>query len=446
LTAGDKAEAVQPPNLLFIFADDQPQSCLGFSGNQTIQTPNLDGLAARGIYFDNAFVTTAICCSNRASILLGQYMRRHGIEDFQKPLSAEAMSASYPVVLREHGYRTGFLGKFAIGRPDPEIEHLSLPKDRFDYWYGFPQSINFLQEEADGPHFLTTRMEEEAVKFLEGQPSDQPFCLTVALKEPHGPTNYFDPTVPDPYTQTTIPPPVTFTRADFESLPDFLKSSLNASSAEERLNMPEQLLKQTRTFYRMISRADLAVGRLLDALKQRGLDKNTVIIYSSDHGSMLGAHGLTGKWLMYEESIRVPMIVYDPRLPASLQGRRIEEMVLTIDIAPTLLELAGVPTPAVMQGHSLKRLLDGSASDWRSDWYYEHTYTSPPVHPIPKSEGVRSADWKYVRYTEFNPPYEQLFDLKNDALEQHDLAHDANFASRLQELRLRCDHYRDGLR
>ncbi len=437
--------ATERPNILFVFTDDQAQSCMGCLGNPHIRTPNIDQLASEGVLFNHAFVTTAICCSNRACILTGQHMRRHGIEEFQKPLSAAAMSQTYPVLLRDHGYRTGFLGKFAIGRDSDELQHLSLPADRFDWWYGFPQSINFLQEDTTGKRYLTTRMEEEAVEFLKSQPKDQPFCLTVALKEPHGPTNYFDPHVEDIYAAAQIPPPETFTRAHYDALPDFIQQSLGGSGGVERLEDPEKLLRQTRTVYRLITRADLALGRLRDALQASGFDKNTVVIYSSDHGSFLGSHGLTGKWLMHEESIRVPFIIYDPRPEAQGSQRRRDEMVLTIDLGPTMLDLAGVAIPAAMQGRSLVPLVAGKDVDWRTDWYYEHTYANPPQHAIPKSEGVRTTDWKYVRYTDFQPAVEQLFHLSEDPREERDLATDPRQAERLQELRNRCDYYRQEL-
>ncbi len=438
--------SLQRPNILFVFTDDQAQDCVGCLGNPHIQTPNIDQLAADGVLFNNAFVTTAICCSNRACILTGQHMRRHGIEDFQKPLSAAAMSQTYPVLLRDSGYRTGFLGKFAVGRDSDELRQLSLPAEQFDWWYGFPQSINFLQQDAGGKHYLTTRMEEEAVKFLKSQPKDQPFCLTVALKEPHGPTNYFDPDIEDAYSDAIIPPPATFTRDHYDALPEFIQKSLGGAGGVERLEDPEKLLRQMRTAYRLITRADLALGRLRNALQENGFDQNTVVIYTSDHGSFQGAHGLTGKWLMHEESIRVPFVIYDPRSESKKNQRR-DEMVLTIDLAPTMLALAGVDIPPAMQGRSLVPLLvaDKTVDAWRSDWYYEHTYANPPEHAIPKSEGVRSADWKYVRYTDFQPPVEQLFHLADDPLEEHDLAADPQHSEQLQKLRQRCDYYRKEL-
>ena len=133
------------PNIIFMLTDDQRYDDLGCMANPVIHTPNIDRLAAEGVTFNNAFVTTAICCSSRASILTGQHMRRHGLEDFATPLSSAAMDMTYPVLLRKSGYRTGFLGKMAIGRPSEEQRQLALPADKFDFWFGFPQSINFRQ-------------------------------------------------------------------------------------------------------------------------------------------------------------------------------------------------------------------------------------------------------------------------------------------------------------
>jgi arylsulfatase A-like enzyme len=151
--------------------------------------------------------------------------------------------------------------------------------------------------------------------------------------------------VPDPYSDIHIPPPATFTREHYDAQPEFIRSSLNGGSGPQWLQNPESYQQHVRTYYRLITRADLALGRIMAAVEEAGLDRNTVIIYSSDHGSLLGAHGLVGKWLMLEESIRVPLIIRDPRLPAELRGKRCGEMALSIDLAPTMLALAGCRFP-----------------------------------------------------------------------------------------------------
>lgn len=430
------------PNFVFFLTDDQAYNGLSCTGNPVLKTPHLDQLAAEGVLFEKAFVTTAICCCSRASIYTGQHMRRHRVEDFKTPLSAAQWQQTFPALLRKAGYRTGFLGKFAIGAPDRG--QLSLPSEQFDLWYGFPQMIAFKQQVEGKPRYLTTVMTEKAIGFLKEAKPDQPFCLIVALKEPHGPLDYFDPEFKDPYTSTPIPPPPNLNRAAFEALPSTVKTSLGAMPSW--FEKPETYQAALRKTYGYLSRADAAVGEICRALKEQGLDQNTVVIHLSDNGSMDGAHGLDGKWLMYEESIHVPLIIRDPRLPQSTRGRR-SQMALNIDLAPTILAMAGVPIPKGMQGMNLQPLLRNPKAKGRTDWYYEHTYnTDPPRKPIPKSEGVRTERWKYIRFTEPQPPLEQLFDLATDPQEARDLVGDPAHQKTLQQLRARCDHYRKALR
>jgi arylsulfatase A-like enzyme len=424
-----------------MFADDQAQSCLGYAGNKVIRTPNMDRLAAEGVYFENAFVTTAICCSSRASILTGQYMRRHGITDFHKPLSAEAFAQSYPVLLRKAGYRTGYLGKFAVGWPRKDIRHLSLPVEQFDYWYGFPQVFGFEQKIDGKSRYLTDVITERAIDFLRTNPADKPFCLTIAFKEPHGPHDYFDPDFPNPYEGQTIPPAKTLTRDAYEKVPGFIRHSLNGTGNRVGwLENPQNYQNSLRTVYGLISRMDLAVGHIISALRRLGLDDNTIVIWASDHGSFLGAHGLRGKWLMYEESIRIPLIIRDPRQGAGGRRRRVEQMALNIDLAPTMLDFAGVPIPERVQGKSLAPIVCGSDQRLRENWYYEHFYEHQGN--IRPTEGVRTRKWKYVRFPKENPVYEQLFDLSKDPYELKDLARDADHEAILRRLGRRCDAYR----
>jgi arylsulfatase A-like enzyme len=283
-------------------------------------------------------------------------------------------------------------------------------------------------------------MTEKAIEFLESSRSE-PFCLTVAFKEPHGPFNYFDPKVSNPYQDVELPGSKTFTVKDYELQPDFIKRSLNGSRSRQLLGDPESYQDLLRTFYRTVTRADQAVGEILAALDRLNLDDNTVVIYSSDHGSLLGDHGLTGKWLMYENSIRVPLIVYDPRPNQSLAKTR-NELVLSLDIPATIVALAGLPVPPSMDGKDLMPLVRNETPPWRSIFYYEHTYTPEKESnrpPIPRTEGVRGERWKYVRYPDQEPVYEQLFDLQNDPLEQSNLIGEAEHQQIAGELRTLCD-------
>jgi len=182
------------------------------------------------------------------------------------------------------------------------------------------------------------------------------------------------------------------------------------------------------------------VGKIRAALKKLGFDDNTVVIFTSDNGKLFGDHGLAGKWLMYEESIRVPMVVCDPRLPTGRKGKRCEEMALTIDMAPTMLAMAGAPVPSAMQGRDLTPLLEGKKIPWREDWFYEHTFTlAKPL--IAKTVGVRTKRWKYTRYVCQDPPYEQFFDLKSLPIEEKNLVGVKEYGDILVSLRKRCDEY-----
>jgi arylsulfatase A-like enzyme len=431
------------PNIIFMFADDQAYESMGYTGNTVIQTPNMDRLARDGVFFDKAFVTTPICMVSRASILTGQHMRRHGIEDFNTPLSAEALEHSYPVLLRDAGYRTAFLGKYAIGIRNNE-EEFSRAAGKFDLWYGFSQLISFKQEVDGEERYLTDEMTTRAVEFMQTTPKDQPFCITMAYKEPHGPLNYFDPDFPNYYEDVNIPAPETMTKEAYDKLPAFVRHSMNGSGDESRyVTDPQNYQRWMRLLYAYISRMDQSVGTIIDAVHAMGIADNTVIIYSSDHGSFQGAHGLRGKWLLYEESIRVPLIVWDGRLPKNRRGVRHEAMALNIDWAPTMLDYAGVPIPERMQGKSLRPVVEGNVESLRKDAFFEHTY----VHQnnIRVTEGIRTERWKYIRYPKQDPVYEELFDLDKDPVELENLVDDPKHAATLARLRARTNESRESL-
>ena len=444
-------EGPQRPNIIFLFADDMRWDAMGCVGNRVIRTPNLDRLATDGVLFENAFVTTSICAPNRACVLTGQHQRTTGIKDFAKPFTAEALEQTYPVLLRRAGYRTGFMGKWGVGASS--LKALELPASRFDYWRGFVGQGKFFHE-VDGKrlHLTTDLVPSQTREFLDGCSGGQPFCLSISFKAPHGPWRDSDPKLSELYTGGDRPPlHRTFTRKAFDALPEFLRTSLNGLSGpatDERWVLRrdrEKVAELAAQYYRLVTGIDIAVGNIVAELKSRNLDRNTVIIFTSDNGHFLCEQGLMGKWLMYEASIRVPLLVYDPRLPAELRGRRRQEMALTIDIAPTMLAIGGVAIPKAMQGRDLGPLIRGEDVDWRKEWFYEHTFTLAPPRTIAKTQGVRTERWKYVRYLDTNPNYEQLFDLQNDPDELANLAEDPKHQATLRRLQARLEWYRKAL-
>lgn len=425
----------QKPNIIFLLTDDQRWDTMGCMGNTIIKTPNMDALAKDGVLFKNAFVTTSICCVSRASIFLGQYARRHHINDFKTDFTAEQLSQTYPMLLKKNGYRIGFIGKYGVGK--------KMPTDQYDFWRGIAgQPVYEHTDENGHPKHLTKIMGEQALEFLSGVTVDKPFCLSISFKAPHvqdgDPRQFiYDPAFKDYYKDDTIPVPETADPKYYEAFPAFFKKNNEGRRRWQiRFSTPEKYQESVKSYYRLITGVDGVIGKIRDALVEQKLDKNTVIILLGDNGFYLGEHGLAGKWFGHEESIRVPLIIYDPQLPPQLRGQKRDEMALNIDIAPTILSLAGVQIPQSMQGRDLMALIKGNAKNWRHDFLYEHLFKHPA---IPRSEGVVDERFKYLRYIDQKPVYEELYDLKNDPHEENNLAAEKEYAPVLQKMRKRCD-------
>ncbi|MBX3415257.1 MAG: sulfatase [Pirellulales bacterium] len=431
--AAEEGPERRPPNIVLLYTDDQRFDSIHALGNPVIETPALDRLVAEGTVFRNSFVTTAICCTSRASLFTGQYARRHGIHDFSTPLVPEALAETFPLQLRAAGYRTGFVGKWGVGNV--------MPEESYDYWRGFPGQGKFFDDDRPGLH-LTDRQGEQALEFLDGCTAEQPFCLQVSFKAPHTEDPAQRQMPPSAryeslYEDSEMPIVPTANEESFARLPKFLQDSEARIRWAKLFDTPEKYQASVRDYFRLITGVDDVVGQVRARLAERGLAENTVIIFTADNGYCLGEHGLSGKWFMYEESIRVPLVIFDPRHAANERVAERDEMALNIDIAPTILELAGVPVPASMQGASLAPLVEGRRDvAWRDRWFYEHLFEHKG---LPKSEGVRTERWKYVRFLLPDGRYEQLFDLRMDPREEQDLARDAKHAGRLEELRTACD-------
>lgn len=423
------------PNIILLLADDQRWDALGAAGNPIIQTPNMDRLARQGVYFTNSYVTSPVCMISRASMFTGQWARRHGVLDFDTDFGAEAWAESYPVLLRAAGYHSAFLGKFGVGD--------NPPAGSFDFWRGFAgQGVYEHTDSAGRPIHLTQLLANQAVEFLQRQSPDTPFVLSLSFKAPHpqdeDPRQFIvDPADAGLYAGVTIPASPTGDDTYWQRLPAFFRADNMARDRWQTLfGTPELYQNSVKGYYRLVTGMDRAVGQILGALARLHLDDNTVVVYTSDNGFFLGDHGMAHKWYGYEESVRVPLIVYDPRQPASERGRRDDRIALNVDVAPTLLDLAGVAAPARMQGSSLVPVLRNRATSWRTDFLFEEMYPHPQ---IPRSAGVVGGRYKYLRYVDPQPNYEMLFDLQTDPHETVDLAHDPAYAAVLDTMRRRYE-------
>jgi len=453
-----------------IFTDDQRHDAVGYAGNDAVHTPNLDCLARQGLIFRNCFVNTSICAISRANLISGLYPGRHGIDDFHKTFTAGQLSQSVPARLKTSGYQTAFFGKWGIG-DSPDRTHQGAAV--FDYWAGQPMQTCFFHEpdcryihfngfnrplddlcdcppDARGKTGYRNRVGKANLqspmhvdsevtplhveRFLDGRDTEKPFCMMLFFKAPHGPFTDWDPATEHLTDGKEMPRPAAATLANAQREPEIIKQSLGRPSGMRYLQDPKWLDRHMRDYYRLIASMDAGVGRVLQSIKQRGLDKNTVVLFTSDNGHYKGEHGLAGKWLMHEPSLRVPGFLFDPRHPC---GKTTDRMVITTDFSATMLALAGIDIPDTMTGHSLTTLYSNAEAPWREDFYYDHPYGHGGK--IPRTIGVRTETHCYTRYTDPNPPFEQLFDLRSDPDQLNNLANDPKQTSLLEQLRRRCD-------
>ncbi|MEX0324337.1 MAG: sulfatase [Puniceicoccaceae bacterium] len=432
------AAVQERPNIIFILTDDQRHDAMGVAGNSIIQTPNLDQLAGDGWRFENAFVTTPICAASRASILTGLYERTHKFTFGTPPLSKEHVDQSYPKLLKEAGYQTGFIGKFGMKCED-ELDKQLFDFDRRPGEQFWAITYYRLNSDHTGHKHLTTELGNLSVDFIEQRDPEKPFCLSISFHAPHAedvsPEQFIYPVeTRSLYKDIEIPEPLMSGDDDFESQPIWVREGLNRVRWYWRFDTAEKYQRMVKGYYRMISAVDAQIGRIRDTLKAQGIEKNTLIIFMSDNGYFLGERQLAGKWLMYENSLRVPMIVFDPR--AKKKGT-VSEMALNIDIAPTILDYAGIEIPESMQGRPLQPLLGSGNTNWRTDFLCEHLMETSK---IPKSEGIRTERFKYFRYID-HPEHEELYDLTKDPMERTNLANRQAMQEILQGFRTQLEQH-----
>lgn len=426
-----------PPNILFILTDDQRWDAMGYAGNTIIETPEMDCLAREGMYFRNAFSSTPISAASRASILTGLYERTHGYTFGKGPLKEEFASISYPVQLKKRGYYTGFFGKLGVIYKD--YKKLFDEADNYDRRDIFPdkRGYNYKTINGDTVH-LTKYTGYQAKEFIKHAPKNRPFCLSISFSAPHAHDSakeqYFWQSKSNKrYDDIEIPDPLLGEYHYFSSQPKDVQFGFNRLRWWWRYDTPEKYQHSVKGYYRMISEIDDEIGEIRKLLEEKDLADNTIIIFLGDNGLFLGERQMAGKWLMYEQSIRVPLIIYDPRIK---NHRDINDMVLNIDITKTILDYAQASIPEQYQGISLKGYADINKSPEPRDYVLiEHLWNKKE---IPSSEGVRTNKWKYFRYR-FLKESEELYDLELDPMETRNLAKYKAYSEVLDSLRYICD-------
>jgi arylsulfatase A-like enzyme len=417
-------------NVLVLYADDWRHDTLSCAGNPVVKTPTLDRLASEGIRFRHACVTTSICGVSRATLFTGQWMSRHGnpaFAAFKTP-----WEQTYPGLLRQRGYWVGHVGKWHNGQ---------FPADKFDFGRAYAGKHYLKQPDGTTIH-VTQKNENDALEFLRTRPADKPFCLTLAFFATHAedsnPKQYLcQPASEALYADAIIPVPKTATDEHFQRLPPFIANEQNEGRVRWhwRFDTPEKYQEYMKAYYRLATEVDAACGRVLAELKSQGQLDRTLLIFTTDNGYFHAEHGLADKWYPYQESIRVPLIVRDPRLPASKRGGTKDDFVLNADLAPTILAATGIAAPETMQGSDFAPLyLAAQKPKWRDEFFYEHA-TIRSTDFIPASQALVRKDVKYIYWPDFQ--HEELFDLARDPHEEHNLAADPSRAATLGELRKR---------
>lgn len=426
------AAAEKPLNIVVLLADDWRYDTLGIAGNPVVQTPNLDQLAREGVRFTQNCVTTSVCWVSRATLFTGQWLSRNGTAqggEFTTP-----WAETYPGLLRAKGYYTGHVGKWHNGK---------FPAERFDYGAGRITPMRHWLKQADGTEIhVTKKNENDAMEFLRARPKEKPFVLTLAFVATHAEDQNPKQYLPQPesmalYQNVTVPVPKTATDDHFHRLPPFIANDQNEGRHRWtwRFDTPERYQEYMKNYYRLATELDAVCGHVLAELKAQGVLDRTLVIFTGDNGYFHAEHGLADKWYPYQESIRVPLIVRDPRLPAAKRGTTNDAFTLNVDLAPTILAATGTPAPARMQGRDLAPLyLAATPPQWRDEFFYEHA-TVRNIHFIPSSEALVRKDVKYIWWPDFK--HEELFDLRADPLEEHNLATDPARAVQLATLRTR---------
>ncbi|QDH79695.1 sulfatase [Echinicola soli] len=443
----------EKPNIVFILSDDHRYDFMGFTGAVPgLKTPNMDRIAAEGAHMNNAFVSTSLCSPSRASILTGQYAHTHTIVDNQAPLPDDL--TFFPQYLQEMGYKTGFFGKWHMGNTD------DMPQPGFDQWVSFRGQgtyynpvFNINGERVPQPEgsYTSDLLTNEALNWLNSLGDEEPFMLYLSHKAVH---SEFQPAKRHEGMYDTLPiitPPSMYltatdssefygdiirapeTKVNYKDIPDWVRKQRYSWHGVDYMyhgQLPFNVFY--KSYLETLMALDESIGRVMDWLEEEGLEKNTIVVYMGDNGFSFGEHGLIDKRHAYEESMKVPLLVKYPEMVKP--GITIDKMVMNIDIAPTLLEVAGMSgAPEQMQGKSFVPLLEQKEVDWREKVFYEY-YWEMAYPSTPTVFAVRTDQYKYI----FNQgvwDINELYDIQKDPYEMNNLIRDPEYRDLSKQLR-----------
>ena len=472
-TSGLKA---QQPNILVIFSDDHTQQTISAYGSKLMQTPNIDRIAKEGAIFNNVFVTNSICAPSRAVLLTGKYSHVNGLKDNGPNRYFDPSQQQIQKILSQHNYQTAWVGKW----------HLQTLPNGFDYWnilpdqgnYFQPDFINMQNDTVRVKGYVTDLISDFSINWLNNRNQQKPFFLVVGEKATH--RNW----MPDPndlaeFENREFPLPDNFfhdyknrqaaaeqdmtisktmlmhddlkmgvdytKRGMFGRMNDQQKAAYKAYYDRAQISLDKiksdsiELIKwkyqrYMRDYLATARSMDRNIGRILNYLDSTGLAKNTIVIYTSDQGFYMGEHGWFDKRFMYEESLRTPFVM---RYPGTIQpGSKVDQMIVNIDFAPTLIDFAGLKIPSDIQGKSFKNIVANKSiqHSWRKAMYY-HYYEYPEPHHVAPHFGIRTERYKLIRFYGAVNKWE-LFDLKDDPHEMKNLIGESSLKEIIKQLKM----------
>lgn len=447
LMIGSSLGFCKPPNVLFLLTDDQRWDALGLAGHPHLKTPNIDRLGQEGVYFKNAFCTTSLCSPSRASILSGLYAHAHGVTNNFTEYPANL--TSFPQVLQSIGYDTAYIGKWHMGedndQPRPGFNWFVTHKGQGKY---FDTEFNFHgQQRKVVSGYYTQAVTEMAVDWLQRDRGDKPWCMMIGHKAPH--SFYFP---ESKYEKSFEHVAVNYPETAF-MLDDKPKWILDRRRTwhgiygplfDWRKKFPDDspeavkdFAAMTRAYWATILSVDDSVGRLYELLKQRGELDNTIIVFMSDNGILNGEHGMVDKRTAHDPSTRIVQLVRFPGLTSSQLPKVIEQQVLTVDVAPSLLELCNAPALPKTHGRSWCKMVQSEDSQWRTSWFYFYNYEKQFPY-TPNVRSVRTDTWKYTRYPHGDGQPDrhlaELYNIEFDPEERHNLIAKPKYAGIVQAL------------
>ena len=414
----------KPPNILFILSDDHRWDAMSCMGHPVIKTPHMDRLAREGVLFSNAFVTTSLCSPSRASFLTGQYAHNHGVKNNLTPWDNN--NVTFLELMKKAGYSTGFIGKWHMPGQFPDLRGLdkfvSFTADGGQGRYFNCPLIVDGKETPSKKEYITEELTDYANEFITDH-KDDPFCLYLSHKAAHA---LFAPSAKFKHVYDGLDLPMP---PESDSWVGLTNGNL----------FPSPFKQLYRNYLACLTELDHHIGSVLENLDELGIADNTIVVYAGDNGHFWGEHHLNDKRWHYEESIRIPFIVRYPGM-ISNPGRRAEQMVLNIDLAPTLLEMAGVAVPDNMDGKSIFPEIKSSHARGRDAWLYE--YFKDYAYNVPEHKAVRTNRFKYVEFVGRRKP--ELYDLAEDPKEMKNLYGTPSGMSVLPGLKKKLEHLKQG--